>query len=83
MRRPVLLSPERRDDLGLAPSPFLSWPVPPPRALGEEERADEKQPSPPLSKDQRFLSPWRMEERRGGGRRRMMEECGMPPLPSL
>ena len=83
MRHPFLLSPERHDDLGLAPSPFLSRPVLPPQALGEEERADEQQPSPQPSKGQRFLSPWRMEGRSGGGRRRMMEECGMPPLTSL
>ena len=83
MRRPVLLSPERHDDLNLAPSPFLSCPVLPPRALGKEERAGEQRPSLPPSKGQRFLSPWRMEGRNRGGRRRMMEECGMPPPPLL
>ena len=51
--------------------------------IGKEERAGGQRPSPPPSKGQRFLSPWRMDGRSGGGRRWVMEECGMPPPPLL
>ena len=56
MRRPVILSPERHDDLGLAPFPFPSRPASPPQDLGKEGRAVEQQPSRPPSKGQHFLS---------------------------
>ena len=84
MRHPVPLFPERHGDLGLAPSPFLSWPAPPPRALGKEGRAVEQRPSPPPLKGRRLLSPWQMEERSRSEWRRMMKGCGMPsPSPFL
>ena len=69
--------------LGLAPSPFLSWPAPPPRALGKEGHAVEQRPSPPLSKGRCLLLPWQMEEWSRSGRRGMVKDCGMPsPTPS-
>ena len=84
MRRPAPLFPERHGDLGLAPSPFLSWPAPPPRVRGKEEHAVERRPSPPPSKAQHLLSPWQVKERSEGGGGWRLKECGMtPPSPSI
>ena len=57
-RRPVLLFPKHRGDLGLVP--FLSplWWAPLPGALEEEERAIEQKPTSPPSKRHHALSPW-------------------------
>src|SRR4051812_25169093 len=83
VRRPVHLFPERHVDFGLAPSPSPSRPDLPPRAPGKEGPAVEQQPSLPPLKGRHLLSPWQVEERSGGIRKWMMEECGMPSPPLL